>query len=261
MILGVNNRTSQLARRLIVARFLLAVAPLWLLAGCADSTPYSECHVLVTAEDHYHCGYAAYDHQDYRTAIREFTAAIDLKPDYKYAIHMRGQAYKYNRQYDAAIADFDAEIRLDPTDPSAFTGRGLVRRRQGDDRAALLDYAEAIRMEPSFADAYYNRAIILRDDGDLAGAVSDFGEAVRYYKEAADGPSPRVHAWFSNGGYGDRVPPGAPLRQIDKYLADAYFYRGAIRLQLGQLDHAESDFAMAREIDDSVDARMVGVLD
>ncbi len=253
---------SRIPLQLAGSFFFRASLPLWLLSACATgAASYSECHVLVTAEDHYHCAYAAYDHRDYRVAIREFSAAIDLKPEYKYAFNMRGLAYKYDHQYDAAIADFDTVVRLDPSDASAYTNRGLVRDRQGDYEAALLDYAEAIRIEPSFADAYYNRAIILRHDGDLTGAIRDFDEAVRFYGEAAHGPSPRVHAWFSNGRYGELVPPETKLRAIDRYLADAYYYRGSVYQRLGDQDRADADLLAARGIDPSVDERLADVLE
>jgi tetratricopeptide (TPR) repeat protein len=240
----------------------LASVSLWLLSACAaGSSPYPQCHVLVTAEDHFHCGYAAYDHQDYRTAIREFSAAIAQQPGYKYALNQRGLAYKYDGQYEAAIADFDTIIRLYPNAAAgAYLNRANIRRRQGDDEAALLEYAEALRIEPTFANAYCNRAVLLHDIGDLAGALRDFDDGIRFYKEAADGPNPRMHAWYSDGGYGDRVSPDSRLRQIDSYLARCYFNRGTVYRARGDDNHAESDFAAARNIDPSIDNKFTGVL-
>ncbi len=240
----------------------LASVSLWLLSACtAESSSYPQCHVLVTAEDHYYCAYAAYDDGDYQSAILEFSEAIKAKPDYEYAITMRGLSYKHSHEYDNAIADFTEVLRLNPSQPIAYNNRGNAHRAKGESEQALADYGDAIRVEPSFADAYYNRALLLLDSSDLSGAIRDLSEAIRFYAEAANGPSPRISGWFNDARYGEPRRSGSKLRVIDEYLADAYYYRGLAYRRSGKKDLAKADFAAARAIDPSIDDRFVGAKD
>jgi tetratricopeptide (TPR) repeat protein len=47
-------------------------------------------------------------------AIADFTRAIELDPDYAWAIGSRGQVHQAMRRHDEAIADFTRAIELDP---------------------------------------------------------------------------------------------------------------------------------------------------
>ncbi len=62
--------------------------------------------------------------------------------------HNRGNAYNSKGQYDRAIRDYDAAIRLKPDDADALNGRGIAKfylARFGD---AIPDLKTAARLQP-----------------------------------------------------------------------------------------------------------------
>ena len=58
--------------------------------------------------------------EQYADAIKDFDAAIELKPDYAEAYRYRGKAKHGLSQDTAAIADYDEAIRLRPNDVDAY---------------------------------------------------------------------------------------------------------------------------------------------
>src|SRR5215204_1440714 len=52
--------------------------------------------------------------RDYDEAIREYTKAIELNPQFAEAYYNRGIAYSDKKEYDAAIQDYTKAIELNP---------------------------------------------------------------------------------------------------------------------------------------------------
>ncbi|MDI2132952.1 tetratricopeptide repeat protein [Yinghuangia seranimata] len=88
--------------------------------------------------------------------------------------HNRAQVYSGLDQLDDAVAEYTAVIDLDPNYPEYYFDRGNVLRRLGRDDEAYDDYETAIRLSPPFHEAYYNRGDIRAERGDLEGALADF---------------------------------------------------------------------------------------
>ena len=88
-------------------------------------------------------GNAYYVKGEYDAAIKDYSEAIRLKPDYAKAYTNRGIAYGKKGEYDEAINDFSEVIRLKPDDASGYTNRGIAYKKQGDQARADADFAKA----------------------------------------------------------------------------------------------------------------------
>lgn len=67
---------------------------------------------------------------------------------------MRGFSYYYNwKDYDRAIRDFTEAIRLNPQYAIAYYNRGLSYFRSGNYRRAIADYEEALQIDPDHPSA------------------------------------------------------------------------------------------------------------
>ena len=66
----------------------------------------------------------------------------------------------YTKDYDGAIADYTAAIQLNPNFAEAYKRRGAVRNAKGEADTSIADYSEAIRLKPQDAEAYYNRGLV-----------------------------------------------------------------------------------------------------
>jgi tetratricopeptide (TPR) repeat protein len=115
---------------------------------------------------------------DYDGAVRDYTRALYLKPDYLNALVGRGNAHVARGKLEDAALDFEAALKNKPDLPSAHSGLGLVAAQRGDWPAAEAAYRKAVA-----ADA--------RDGGALRGlAVSLWRQnkredALKTYREAA----------------------------------------------------------------------------
>lgn len=76
---------------------------------------------------------------------------------------------------DEALAEFTAVIEVDPNYPEYHFDRGNVLRRLGDAEGAIADYEHAMRLTPPFPELYHNRGDARLACGDQAGAAADFG--------------------------------------------------------------------------------------
>lgn len=76
---------------------------------------------------------------------------------------------------DEALAEFTAVIEVDPNYAEYHFDRGNLRRRLGDAEGAIAEYERALRLTPPFPELYHNRGDARLACGDEAGAAADFG--------------------------------------------------------------------------------------
>jgi len=163
------------------------------------------------------------DHYD--AAIRDLSAALQMKPDTKTAAIIyawRGDAYIQRGELDKAMSDASESIRLNPRDDHGYLERGIVYRRTGSLDKAISDYDTVIRLNPNFARTYYDRAIAYGLKGEYNRAIRDATEAIRLNTNAAD-----VADFYYNRGVSYES-----IGDLDKALAD---YNKAIHLAPNQL--------------------------
>jgi len=88
-----------------------------------------------------------------RSAIADYTKAIELRPDYAEAYEYRGLAKSMKGDIKGAIADYTKAIECRPDYTLAYTNRGVAEKREGDVDAAIADFTKAIEIEPTNAAA------------------------------------------------------------------------------------------------------------
>ena len=94
--------------------------------------------------------------EQYDPAIRDLTAALNMKPERNTAAAIygwRASAYIHKGEFNKAMADADESIRLNPNYYSGCLERGILYRRTGNLDTAIGDYDRVIRLNPSSARA------------------------------------------------------------------------------------------------------------
>jgi len=91
-------------------------------------------------------------------ALGDFSEAIQLDPNNKWAYLNRSVALKAKKEYDNALSDINEAIQLDPKIALAYCCRGILWKAKGEYDKALSDYNEAIRLDPKDADPWNGRA-------------------------------------------------------------------------------------------------------
>jgi Flp pilus assembly protein TadD len=155
---------------------------------------------------------------DPAAAMREFTRAIELRPDDRQtadAYNHRGIIYTQANRPEEAIAEFRRAIELAPRNPVLYVNLSLALQSAGrtdDGRRALED---ALALDPRNAIAHSNLGNISFNRGDLA-------DARRHYLQAL---------------------------ALDPELADAHNNLGSVYLRQGRPDLAEPCFRRALALD------------
>jgi tetratricopeptide (TPR) repeat protein len=80
----------------------------------------------------------------YDTAVRDYDAAIAMKPDFAVALNNRAWAYYRWGKPSTGLADVEKSLQLSPTSPHALDTRAHIRQAMGDPQAALQDYDRAM---------------------------------------------------------------------------------------------------------------------
>jgi tetratricopeptide (TPR) repeat protein len=92
-------------------------------------------------------------------------------------IAQRASAHAGRYDYDRAIKDYSHAIKLRPEFWIAFDGRGLAHANRLNFELAIKDYDQAIKLKPDAASAYYHRGLAKFGLCDLDGADADIAKA------------------------------------------------------------------------------------
>lgn len=176
----------------------------------------------------------------YEKAIADFGETIRLKPDFTKAYIGRGNAYSRLDQNEKALADLNEAVRLDPKNAQAYCSRADVEDYLNKEDAALRDYNTALRLKPRYPMALNNR-------GGVYHKLRDIDKEVAGYKQSLQLEPKNVEAMFNLGlcysqmkNYHAAVAQFDHVLQIREYLP-AYSARAQIRYKLNDYSGARSD--------------------
>ena len=81
----------------------------------------------------------------YGTAIRDYDAAIAMKPDFAVALNNRAWAYFRWGRAATGLPDVERSLQLSPASAHALDTRAHIRQAMGDRQGALNDYDSAMQ--------------------------------------------------------------------------------------------------------------------
>ena len=130
-----------------------------LLAVCLLILMLSGCGLSSEVEQHYNSGVDLAERGRFGEAVKRFTLAVQLDPEFTLAYNNRGLAYYSLGEYRKALEDFDRVIRLDPELGDAYANRALAKAllgnlseaeedlKRAEEQGADPDYVEMVRKE------------------------------------------------------------------------------------------------------------------
>lgn len=177
-------------------------------------------------------------------AIRDFSAAIRIDPNFSDAYVQRGNARFKNGSPDLAIADFRDAIRIDARNAAAFKARGMARLYNADEEGALDDLSKAIQIAETEAarlpviDLFFARRT-------RAGIYSR--------KQAGDRElfdlSAMLDAYWKNPDLADALKANYGIQGATSLMATIYRQRAALYIQRANADGAIADLSFALQLD------------
>jgi tetratricopeptide (TPR) repeat protein len=230
---------------------LLAGAIVLAMAGTCRASGYQE----------FNFGIAALNRDDAAETVKRLTSALatpDLAPSFKAVAYLdRGKAYLTSGNTDAAIADFSAALNVRPNYIDAYIERAVAYRTKRQYDLAIADLTGAIRLRPRHPRAYLQRmsiyAALQRYDDELA----DCNALLGYWPGDPTLFVRRGLVYRGMGKYALAIAESSGAIAIDPEFAYAYTSRGRARELGDDLDDAMDDFDKAISLDhDDADAQM-----
>ena len=163
---------------------------------------------------HNHRGVAWVESGQRDRALRDFTWAIELYPNYTKAYCNRAETYALEGETDLALQDLNWVLGIDPNLARGYSIRGLIYSKRGDYDLSIRDFTKALELNPQSYKDYNNRGVTYKKRGDFALAIQDYTQAIT----------------LNPGSY------------------EAYINRANLYLLTHQKDFAAADFAQARRL-------------
>ena len=187
-------------------------------------------------------------HKHYENAVRHYTEAIKLKPDFAEAYNNRGAAYGDTRKFGEAIEDFNKSIDLDPENANAYNNRGAAYRNIDKFGTAIADLNEAIGLNPKDARFYSNRGNVYQSTNKFDAAIADFSKAIDLDPENANAYNGRGFVYLNKGNFGTAIADFSKAIDLDPENAGAYSNRGETWLYLKEWQKAKADLTTAKDM-------------
>jgi tetratricopeptide (TPR) repeat protein len=105
-----------------------------------------------------------------------FSGPVMAADDVKTLVN-RGLELCNDGKFDQALKEFEAALKLKPNDPLIITYRGVAKYAKGQNEAALQDFEQAIKLDSKCGKAYYQRGMVYEKQENYAKAVEDMKQA------------------------------------------------------------------------------------
>ena len=180
-------------------------------------------------------------------AIKDFTTAIELKPDYAFAYNNRGAVYRSKGEHDLAIEDCNKAIQLKSDYAEPYSNRGAAYRNKGDYDRAIKNYDMAIKLKPDFVQAYYNRGLAYHEKSELDIAIKDYSTAIELNPKLFHPYNNRGNAYLQKRDFDRAIEDYSKAIELNQELGHAYCNRGEAWLCLKEWDKAKVDLTAAKD--------------
>ena len=185
---------------------------------------------------------------EYQKAIRDYTQAIALTPDYIAAYYNRALAFTQLRDFDHALEDYTQTLTLNPNFAAAYKNRGSIHARCKEYEHAIADYSQALRLKPADASIYNNRGNTYYNLEDYEHAITDYDHAIALNPNYTRAYLNRGLAYTSSAEYQQAIADYNQAIALNPDSATTYTYRGQAYARLAQHTHALADYDRALEL-------------
>ncbi|MGK7944369.1 MAG: DnaJ domain-containing protein [Microcystaceae cyanobacterium] len=137
----------------------------------------------LTGRDYYEMGLKKMKLRQYMAAVKCYSQAITLQPDFVEAYLQRCEAYFYLRFYPEVLEDCYQILIRDHQQWQAYYYQGRVRQKLGYLQAAIEAYTQAIIISSQQANLYYYRGLANQELNRKKLARQDFTTAANLYQK------------------------------------------------------------------------------
>ena len=155
--------------------------------------------VLRTSRSDFGQGMRALRERDYESAIRHFSAGLEIDPDNLAARVSYARVLYLDGQSAAAEQPLDSVLERDPQQLLARLMLGILLQSQGKAGPAADHYREVLRLDPRHDGAHFFLANLLFNQGRFAAAAEHYGAALAVNADIPPARLLQLVAWHRAG--------------------------------------------------------------
>jgi protein O-mannosyl-transferase len=178
-------------------------------------------------------------------AILHLREAVRLNPNFRDGHYLLGLALVQNSQLDEAIRQFQEALHVTPDHVGAHYDLGLALARKGEMDQAIPQLREAIRLDPDHVGAHINLGVALSQKGEMDEAIRQYQEALRLKPEDAAVHFNLGAAWAKRGQLAEAIRHYQAALRLEPARAEAHNNLGTIFHQQGRTGEAIREFQEA----------------
>jgi len=153
----------------------------------------------------------------------------------------RGLAFEEKGAYNLALKDYTTALTLEPDYAEAYFNRGSLLAKLGRFHQAFQDFEKVEKLRPDSFFLANNRAVALALSGQLEKAIDEFNRALTINPEYAEALRNRGIAYFRSGKIELAIKDFTSAVNLDPKEPLAYYYRAIAYYQTGLTDKARQD--------------------
>lgn len=203
--------------------------------------------------DYGEIGLQAHQKSEYKTAIDNYTKAINLDPNNTKKnndkIYLQLGSAKYSLGLnEEAITDFNKALELNPKNVDALGHRGIVKSQLGHHEEAITDFDEAIKLKPNDPGLLNTRGVIRYIFKQYEAAINDFDKALKINARHAGSLHYRGLVKVQLGQNEEAIEDMNEAITINPNDASMYNSLGDVYERIGDYDKARHNYLMARDL-------------
>ncbi len=188
------------------------------------------------------------DRGELNRAVREFSKALKIRPDFADANNNLGNALIRQGQFDEAVKYLGRALRRDPRSVGAHNNMGVALASKGDLDGAIRHFKRALRRNPRYAKAHNSLGNVLAQKGQMDQAMAAWSKAAELNPLYAEPHYNMGLVFLRQGKVAEAKKSFSQAVRINPGYAQAYSQLGFISAREGAYEAAVRFFSKALEI-------------
>jgi tetratricopeptide (TPR) repeat protein len=119
-------------------------------------------------------------------AHADYLKAVELSPPYFEVFTNLGQCYRRMEQLEKAVEAYSRALDIEPNHILAFLGRAKAHEGLARTEAAIADYTAALALDSTLWEALASRGVMHYEAGNLHSSLDDFNSAIELKSNVSD---------------------------------------------------------------------------
>jgi len=189
----------------------------------------------------------------WQTKITLWEDVVKKSPSLVYSRNNLGVAYMEADRLEEAVRQFQAALVIKPDHETAYNNLGLIYSRQGQLDKAEYAFRRAITIKPDYAKALNNLGVVYARQGRVDEAMQAFQSALSMKDDVVDAYNNLGILYIQKGMFREAEQALRTAMKLSPDYAKAHYNLGLVYEQQGLLEKARREYEAALRLDPSYD--------